>query len=252
MADTTTSQILNLPAELRIQIYSHLIQIAVASSSPYRAAALERGFSSGVGHITLLQDGPTWRSVTIAKPPGFSFLAPAILRVSKSIHNEVMDFLYSNILWVINIQTLRPIAPPFFSMDTKRSGIAASPDKKSMFMQWIAHVHIRQHIRPEEDLVQKAQALRSLLGCLNPRRKSSQVTLQFDSIHLVHDPEYPRTKKPEYNWQLYENELKSMRLGHEPQFKVSHYWLEAEGQERFDQLAAPLGGKVNSQYYIYW
>ncbi|CAK1363664.1 hypothetical protein CB0940_04314 [Cercospora beticola] len=246
------SNLLNLPAEIRIRIFSHLIQVAPATSIPHRAAAHEQGYTSGVGHVNSVQYGTTWRSVTIAKPPGFALTAPAILRASKLIHNEVMDLLYSKMLWVINIQDLRPSSQVPFGSDDKTNGIVASPEKKSMFLQWIDHVHVRQHIRPEEDLIQKAQTLRSLLDCLNVHRKSLQVTFHFDSIHLVNDPEYPREKKAEYNWKLYENELRRMDLGATPHFRVSSYWLESEGEERFAQLAASVGGEMNSRSYIYW
>lgn len=241
---TSICCLLNLPAEIRIRIFEHLIQVAPATSIPHRAAAHEQGYTSGVGHVNFVQYGTTWRSVTIAKPPGFALAAPAILRTSKLIHNEFMDLLYSRMLWVINIQDLRPSAQVISGSDSQGHGIIASPEKRSMFLQWIDHVHVRQHIRPEEDLIQKAQALRSLLDCLNVHRKSLQVTFHFDSIHLVNDPEYPREKKAEYNWKLYENELGSMNLGATPHFRVSSYWLESEGEERFAQLAARVEGYV--------
>ncbi|KAF2217829.1 hypothetical protein CERZMDRAFT_92472 [Cercospora zeae-maydis SCOH1-5] len=244
--------LLALPAEVRVHIFEHLIQVAPATSVPHRAVAHEQGYTSGVGHVNIVQYGTTWRSVTIAKPPSFALTTPAILRVSKLIHKEAMDLLYSKMLWVINIQDLRLSSPFVYGEESQRIGIIASPAKKSMFLQWIDHVHVRQHIRPEEDLIQKAQALRSLLNCLNVHRKSLQVTFHFDSIHLVNDPDYPRTKKAEYNWKLYENELRGLNLGATPHFRVSSYWLESEGAERFAQLAASVGGEVNSRSYIYW
>ncbi|KAM3419799.1 hypothetical protein BST61_g3130 [Cercospora zeina] len=250
---SATPSLLVLPAEVRVRIFEHLIRVETAAAIPHHAAARDQGYINGVGHVNIVQYGTTWRSVTIAKPPGFVLTAPAILRASKLINNEIMDLLYSKVLWVINIHDLRLSSPSFvFGQESERKVIVASPEKKSVFLQWIDHVHVRQHIRPEEDLIQKAQALRSLLNCLNVHRKSLQVSFHFDSIHLVNDPEHPRTKKAEYNWKLYENELRRIDLGAPPHFRVSWYWLESEGLERFEELAASVGGEVNSKTYIYW
>ena len=249
----------DLPAELRIRIFEHLLQFPPATTGnpvsgkdvyvpPNRAvAAHAQGYTSGVGHLSLCQIGATWRCVTIAGPPGFALLSPAVLRVSKRIHNEVMDILYSNMLWVINIIQMGALHCGPSDLE-----LTSASDKESTFMQWISHVFIRQHIRPEEDLVQKSQALRSLISCLNPQRKSTQVALHFTSMHLVNDPLYPREKKPEYNWQLYEHELGRLSLGKRPHFQVSQYWSDSEGPERFENLAESLGGVVNDPDYIYW
>lgn len=109
-------------------------------------------------------------------------------------------------------------------------------------MRWINHVHIRQHIRPEEDLMQKAQALHSLLTCLGPDRKTTGLTLHFDSMWLVNDGEWPRSARPEYVWQSFAAELARMQIGDRPQVRVSSHWLELEGKERFEDLALKIGG----------
>lgn len=238
---TKHSPLLHLPAELRLRVYEHLNHIPGLSTTsvPHRAAAYAKGFTSGVGHVTMLRYGEGWRSVSIAKPPGFACLGTSILRTCRLIHTEAMDLLYDKILWVINIQSLTPIAPPFAG---GRPAVTASPGKPSIFLQSIKHVHIRQHIRPEEDLLEKALTLKSLLACINSQRKTTELALHFDSIHLVNDSSWPNGKKMAYAWQAYEKVLSSIDLGRKPQIKVSDYWLETEGQARFEKFAARFGG----------
>lgn len=166
------SRFIDLPAEIRVKILEHLLQRPIwhTISHPNSQAAKDRGFTDGVGHVTLIREGDEWRSVSVAGPPGLTILSTAILRTCRLLHNEAMDLLYSRSLFVINIQNLRPIAPPFTGGNPT---IVASPRRRSIFMRWINHVHIRQHIRPEEDLLQKAQSLQSLLMCLSPERKTT-------------------------------------------------------------------------------
>ncbi|KXT05053.1 hypothetical protein AC578_10349 [Pseudocercospora eumusae] len=247
------SSFLALPPEIRMTIFEHCLHIPRLSTTsvPHRAAAYAKGYTSGVGHITLVQDGGDWRSVSIARPPGFAFTATSVLRICKSIHKEAMDVLYDKILWVINIQNRRPIAPPFIGSNSNPA-ISASPTRPSVFMKWVAHVHIRQHIRPEEELLQKAEALRLLIACLGSDRKSTAATLHFDSIHLVNDSEWPRTAKPQYAWDQYYSQLMVLDLGPRPNIRTSYYWIETEGQERFEDLTRRLGGCLNDPDYIYW
>lgn len=158
-----------------------------------------------------------------------------------------MDIMYSKMLWAINI-----IDAGRTDLSSYNQGVVISLARKPTVMQWPTHVFVRQHIRPEEDLVQKTQALRSLLGCLSMHRMSTQVAFHFSFMHLINHPQYPTKKKADYNWQLFELELRGLFLGERPQFRVSDYWLESEGIERFERLAASLGGVVNGADQIYW
>lgn len=238
------SRLLELPAEIRLRILDHLFirPGSTSTTSPsHMAAAAARGFTDGVGHITLVREQETWKSISTARPPGFCLHPTAILRVCRLLHMEAMDMLYGKILFVINVQNMRPIAPPFVGC---AHAIVATPGKRSVFFQGVDHVHIRQHVRPEDDLLQKAQVLRSLLQHLNPTRRTTEVTLHFDSMWLVNDGEWPRTARPEYVWQLYSAELARMDLGRRPSIRVSSHWIEIEGSERFQNLAKKVGGRV--------
>ncbi|KAK4499328.1 hypothetical protein PRZ48_009841 [Zasmidium cellare] len=237
------SALLELPAEIRVNILEHLLQRPLwhTISRPNTQAARDRGYTDGVGHVTLVRERDEWRSVSVARPPGLTILCPAILRTCRLLHKEAMGLLYSKCLFVLNIQNMRPAALPFIN---GQPAIVAGPTKASMFLRWINHVHIRQHITPEEDLSQKAQSLDSLIRCLSPDRKTTGLTLHFDSMWLVNDGEWPQKARPEYVWQLFGAELARMPIGNQPQIRVSSHWLELEGKERFDDLASKLGGYV--------
>lgn len=242
------SALLELPTELLEHILEHLLQRPSRHtiSRPNTQAARDRGFTDGVGHITMVCKRDEWRSVSVARPPGLTILCPAILRTCSLLHNEAMRLLYSKCLFVINIQNInmRPIASPFPYRQPGQSAIVAGPSKTSVLLQGLNHVHIRQHIRPEEDLAQKAQSLDSLLRCLSPNRKSTGLTLHFDSMWLVNDGQWPRSARPEYVWQLFGSELARMQIGDNPQIRASPHWMELEGKERFDDLALKIGGYV--------
>lgn len=237
------SKLLSLPAEIRVKIIDYLIQrpLYQTISHPHQEVARKRGLTDGVGHATLVREGNEWRSVSVARPPGLKLTSTAILRTCRLLYNEAMDLLFHKCLFVINIQNMRLIAPPFLGA---RPSIIAGPNRDSVFLRWITHVHIRQHIRPEEDLMQKASTLQSLLACLSPERKSTGLTLHFDSMWLVNDGEWPCDGRPEYIWQLYAAELARMPIGADPQVRVSTHWMELEGKERFGELSKKTGGYV--------
>ena len=109
-------------------------------------------------------------------------------------------------------------------------------------MQSLTNVHIRQHIRPEHDLMQKAYVLHFLLSCLNSRRKTTSITLHFDGIWLVNDGEWPVISRKQDVWQMYAAELARLDLGDDPQIRVSQQWKDLEGIERFEELAVKIGG----------
>ena len=241
---TTPSRILLLPAELRLKILENLFTRPDLSQSTHRinSVAFSRGFTDGVGHVTLAQQGEHWKSLSVAKPPGLSLATASILRTCRLLHREASELLFGRTLFVINILNMSPAAPPFVLSARIQPIVVASPSSKSVFMQSLYHVHVRQHIRPEEDLLQKAQGLHSLLSCLSPQRKSTSVTLHFDGILRVQDCDWPGGARGEDVWGRYAAELARMELGEDPQIRVSQYWRDLEGMGRFDKLAVAIGG----------
>ncbi|EME43815.1 hypothetical protein DOTSEDRAFT_23940 [Dothistroma septosporum NZE10] len=249
------SHLLQLPAELRLKILEYLFIRPDLSSSIHQinSTAFSRGFTDGVGHVTLAQQGSYWKSLSVARPPALSLTTPSILRICRLLHREATELLYGRTLFVINILNMSPIAPPFMLSTKIRPIVVASPSKKSVFMQSLYHIHVRQHIRPEEDLLRKAQVLHSLLSCLSPHRKSTSVTLHFDGILLVNDCDWPYSARGDDVWEMYARELRGMEVGGDTQIRVSQYWRDLEGSERFEKLATRIGGSVNtSDNYVYW
>lgn len=182
------SMFLELPAEIRLHIYSYLFTGPVQATGITNRGGnilISRGVTSGVGHISIVSNGENWIILSMVKPPGFSLGSTAMLRTCRVVHEEVLDLLHSNILWVIDIKSSAVNSPPDY---IRQPLIIAGPSKNTTFMRSISHSHVRQFVIPEKDeLLHAAFELHCVLGCLRPDRKSSDVsfTSQVDSWDLI-------------------------------------------------------------------